>query len=88
MISNAYDLDNMEFRNKYVKILLSTTFFLVKYGHNNFQSVHFPSRVEHDTQESSFLASREKWLMKLEKHDSWSVMLSGKNLDEKGKYEN
>ena len=60
MISNAYDLNKTEFRWEIPESSPSYPSLLLKCGLNGFQSVHFPSDVGHDSQETSFLASRDK----------------------------
>ena len=61
MVSNAYDLKKIQtLYGKCLRFLPPTPPCYLNMTSVGFQSVHFPFKVGHNTQEKSFLAPRDK----------------------------
>lgn len=85
IISNASDLDNMQTSGKKCqRVLPPLTPCSSNVATIGFQSVCFSSNLGHDSQRSSFLASRDERLLKVEKSDCRSTVLSEKDRNQNG----
>lgn len=88
MVCSVYALCNIWTLDKRsLRVLLPTPAYCLNMTSVRFQSVHILTDVRKYTQERSFLTLRDK-TAETRKADFWSVMLSEKNLDQKGKMKN
>ena len=83
MIANTYDLDKIWILDKKcLRVVLTTFPCYSNVASNSFWSVHFPSNMGHDTQKGPSWNQGTK-VTELRKPDTWSVMVSEKDLDQK-----